>query len=375
MAWTPNNSGSKEQVKYKLGMQAQLANSSDRIGRRQIWISSPSGFMVWFWDATLLVSVKDDDFMPLLMEAPVSAVHHTCLPATLKFTKEKGYDVRPGDLPQSVTPPKWIAPSVSLPSPSSSSWTSWSADMLFNHSKTVILTAGPTSSTPDLWVVNSDNIQDTIDGTILKLSEKPGPSSWLNESCSVLFSYHALFKVSVAFQGGKLNKCLFGALQTLQGRLDSITTFLRLISPQLFPTKRITSALFWRNLMPGVSKCSQLNQAYSDLALTMLWLELNSLELFLHLMPEDVIERHSVYGQWRYTIHCAPSALQLEWFYIYAPLIRAIKFFRPSINYNIINGAYDHSPSYTKSLVYVSLDESTNHFACNMLEVVTGSHT
>ncbi|KAG1758050.1 hypothetical protein EDB19DRAFT_1901553 [Suillus lakei] len=82
----------------------------------------------------------------------------------------------------------------------------------------------------------------------------------------------------------------------------------------------------------------QLNWAYSDLTLTVLWAELNSLEPLLHLMPEDVVERHSVDGQWRYTIHRAPSALQLEWFYIYAPLIRAIKSFGPSINYDIIDG-------------------------------------
>ncbi|KAG2141214.1 hypothetical protein DEU56DRAFT_911322 [Suillus clintonianus] len=54
-------------------------------------------------------------------------------------------------------------------------------------------TAGPTSSTSNLWVVNADNTQDTA---ILKLSEKPGPSSWLKEF------------VLVGFQGGKLAKRL-----------------------------------------------------------------------------------------------------------------------------------------------------------------------
>jgi hypothetical protein len=44
----------------------------------------------------------------------------------------------------------------------------------------------------------------------------------------------------------------------------------------------------------------QLNRAYSDIALTVLWAELNSLEPVLHLMPDNVIQRHSVDGQWRY---------------------------------------------------------------------------
>lgn len=306
------------------------------------WVS-PGGVMVWFRDATLPVSVEDDDFRPLLIEAPASSVHRTRLPATLKFTKEKGYDVRPGDSvsvvrgpeymtsgivqqvdfvkarlvllsdtdqslvdvpigfamkicnlstdtfkkllgqevyiigghkkgyratlhdvrgdscivavhgeqrmvaklcdvatsyamrlngamleyydllsfcdtrqksyvaakPRSVTPPpERIAPSVSLPGPPSSSWTSWSADALLNHSEPDIPTAGPSSSTPNPWVVNADDVQDTIDAVILKLSEKPGPSSWLKEFGQALFTYHALFKVSVAFDGGKLDKRL-----------------------------------------------------------------------------------------------------------------------------------------------------------------------
>ncbi|KAG1758049.1 hypothetical protein EDB19DRAFT_1822956 [Suillus lakei] len=111
--------------------------------------------------------------------------------------------------PRSVTPPpERIAPSVSLPGPSSSSWTSWSADALSNHSETDIPTTGPSFSTFDLWVVNADDIQDTIDAAILKLSEKPGPASWLKEFGQAFFTYHALFKVSVAFEGGKLDKHL-----------------------------------------------------------------------------------------------------------------------------------------------------------------------
>jgi hypothetical protein len=44
----------------------------------------------------------------------------------------------------------------------------------------------------------------------------------------------------------------------------------------------------------------QLNRAYSDIALTVLWAELNSLEPLLHLMSDNVIQRRSVDGQWRY---------------------------------------------------------------------------
>jgi hypothetical protein len=44
----------------------------------------------------------------------------------------------------------------------------------------------------------------------------------------------------------------------------------------------------------------ELNRAYSDIALTVLWAELNSLEPLLHLMPDHVIQRGSADGRWRY---------------------------------------------------------------------------
>ncbi|KAG2136428.1 hypothetical protein DEU56DRAFT_756334 [Suillus clintonianus] len=310
------------------------------------WVS-PGGVIVWFRHSILSVTPQDD-FMPPLIEAPASSIQRTRLPATIKFTKERGYDVRPGDSvsvvrgpdymttgvvqrvdfvkarllvlseddqsivdvpigfamkirnasidtfkkligqevyiigghkkgyratlydvrddsctvsvhgeprmsaklydvatsyamrlngavleyhdllsfcetrkksfvtpgPRSVTPPpECIAPSVglptpSIPTPSSSSWTSWSAGAAFTHSQNDIPLAGPSSSTPNPWVVNAEDTQDTIDAAILKLSEKPGPSSWLKEFGPALFNYHALFKVSVGFQGGKLSQRL-----------------------------------------------------------------------------------------------------------------------------------------------------------------------
>jgi hypothetical protein len=44
----------------------------------------------------------------------------------------------------------------------------------------------------------------------------------------------------------------------------------------------------------------QLNRAYSDIMLTVLWAELNSLEPLLHLMPNNIIQRCSMNRQWRY---------------------------------------------------------------------------
>ncbi|KAG1845548.1 hypothetical protein F4604DRAFT_1688682 [Suillus subluteus] len=59
------------------------------------WVA-PGGLMVWFWDANLLLTVEDSLRRPLI-EVAASAVHHTCIPPTLKFTKDKGYNIKPGD--------------------------------------------------------------------------------------------------------------------------------------------------------------------------------------------------------------------------------------------------------------------------------------
>lgn len=41
----------------------------------------------------------------------------------------------------------------------------------------------------------------------------------------------------------------------------------------------------------------ELNKAYSDIALTVLWAELHCLEPLLHLMPDTIIQRCSVDGR------------------------------------------------------------------------------
>ncbi|KAG1766595.1 hypothetical protein EDD22DRAFT_950521 [Suillus occidentalis] len=82
----------------------------------------------------------------------------------------------------------------------------------------------------------------------------------------------------------------------------------------------------------------KLNRAYSDIALSVLWAGLNSLEPLLHLVPDHVIQRRSVDGGWRYTILDVPSTSDLHRFYLYSPLIWAIKLRGPSIAYDIVDG-------------------------------------
>ncbi|KAG1760395.1 hypothetical protein EDD22DRAFT_954992 [Suillus occidentalis] len=73
----------------------------------------------------------------------------------------------------------------------------------------------------------------------------------------------------------------------------------------------------------------ELNKAYSDITLAILWAELHSLESLLHLMPDAIIHRHT-------SILHIPSASELERLYVYTSLIQAIKMCGPSITYNIV---------------------------------------
>ncbi|KAG1847298.1 hypothetical protein C8R48DRAFT_677640 [Suillus tomentosus] len=112
---------------------------------------------------------------------------------------------------RSITPPVEITPSGSSTSitdlsPSSSNgWASWSAspgdvDMVHDPASSI----NPSTSTSDPWAVDS---RDTIDAGAEKLLDS-GPLPWLmtKEFSSKFLSYHAVFKVSPSFMGGRLNK-------------------------------------------------------------------------------------------------------------------------------------------------------------------------
>ncbi|KAG2754082.1 hypothetical protein P692DRAFT_20870194 [Suillus brevipes Sb2] len=58
-----------------------------------------AGEFIWFQDETNILRSDDHtpDMIPFL-RVQAAMVECTCLPATIKFTKERGYDVRPGDV-------------------------------------------------------------------------------------------------------------------------------------------------------------------------------------------------------------------------------------------------------------------------------------
>ncbi|KAG1799236.1 uncharacterized protein HD556DRAFT_1305482 [Suillus plorans] len=116
--------------------------------------------------------------------------------------------------PQSVTPPpERLAPSRADPGASTSSsgvaWTSWSdaedGDRPTSDNNPITDVA---SATPDPWAVDNNDVEDIIEAAARKLSEKPGPTSWLQEFSPTFFAYRALFKVAPNFHGGRLNKRL-----------------------------------------------------------------------------------------------------------------------------------------------------------------------
>ncbi|KAG2336096.1 hypothetical protein BDR05DRAFT_1006165 [Suillus weaverae] len=70
----------------------------DFIGKSGL-VQWSSGVFVWFQDETdLFMSDDRSDVAPPFMQVQATMVERTRLPATIKFTKERGYDVRPGDV-------------------------------------------------------------------------------------------------------------------------------------------------------------------------------------------------------------------------------------------------------------------------------------
>ncbi|KAG1859504.1 hypothetical protein C8R48DRAFT_774843 [Suillus tomentosus] len=117
--------------------------------------------------------------------------------------------------PRSVTLPVEQIPSSSLASitdpslPSSNGWSEWSAspssvDVEHDPSSS----ANPSSSSAmQAWSVDELDVQDSIEASTEKLRDT-GPLPWLmsKEFSSELLGYHVLFKVSVGFMNGRLQR-------------------------------------------------------------------------------------------------------------------------------------------------------------------------
>lgn len=63
------------------------------------WFSM-GGTMLWFWDTNLTLAGDDvkSSVVPSRIQVPATVVWQTKLPNALKYTQERGYDVRPGDV-------------------------------------------------------------------------------------------------------------------------------------------------------------------------------------------------------------------------------------------------------------------------------------
>ncbi|KAG1895080.1 uncharacterized protein F5891DRAFT_984535 [Suillus fuscotomentosus] len=105
-------------------------------------------------------------------------------------------DPVPSELPSSINPD----PSLSL-----SIWTNWSAsltDINAAHDPSSIAT-----SSSDPWTFNAQDMQDNISSMVEQVKDN-GPLPWLmsKEFSSLLLTYHAVFRVSPSFMGGRLHK-------------------------------------------------------------------------------------------------------------------------------------------------------------------------
>ncbi|KAG1722154.1 hypothetical protein EDB19DRAFT_1835142 [Suillus lakei] len=62
------------------------------------WVTS-TGSMLWFRDTDTMLSSDDLTGLALpAIQVPTSMVEHTCLPPTIKFSRDRGYDIKPGDV-------------------------------------------------------------------------------------------------------------------------------------------------------------------------------------------------------------------------------------------------------------------------------------
>ncbi|KAG2125176.1 hypothetical protein DEU56DRAFT_916680 [Suillus clintonianus] len=75
------------------------------------WCSS-EGAMIWLRYRNCMADIDiddDEDFVPPLLPIPSSQVQRTHLPPTVKFNKERGYDLRPGDFVSVARGPQYMA--------------------------------------------------------------------------------------------------------------------------------------------------------------------------------------------------------------------------------------------------------------------------
>ncbi|KAG1777581.1 hypothetical protein EV702DRAFT_1225171 [Suillus placidus] len=180
----------------------------DLIGRSGLvlWVS---GEFVWFQDDNDLLRDKCDSKAPALVKVNASMVECMCLPATVKFTRERGYYIRPGDMEIShsplarsvMPPPERIIPVDASPS---IPWASWSPGVLAAFA-TQTDNAGPSNQAKDPWTVNPSDTVPTVEPAQHNPRE---PIIWLREFALKFHCYHALFNISAGFQGGKLIKHL-----------------------------------------------------------------------------------------------------------------------------------------------------------------------
>ncbi|KAG2139300.1 hypothetical protein DEU56DRAFT_912143 [Suillus clintonianus] len=112
-----------------------------------------------------------------------------------------------------ITPPPDSVPSNSSNSisaaliPSSSNWTCWNLGQDLDSANDLSPGIDLSSSTPDPWTIDAQDIQDSIDAR----AERPkdsGPLPWfMGKEFSTLFlTYHAVFTVSLSFNHAKLYK-------------------------------------------------------------------------------------------------------------------------------------------------------------------------
>lgn len=77
--------------------------------------------MLWFHDASPVLAGDDvgSSVGPFRIQVPVTIIQRTKLPNTLRYTKDKGYDVRPGDVVSIARGPdyqsKGVVQSVDFP--------------------------------------------------------------------------------------------------------------------------------------------------------------------------------------------------------------------------------------------------------------------
>lgn len=81
------------------------------LGKRGVVTWAPSGgTQLWFQDESsqMMISYHTKCYSrPSSIQVPVISVQRTRLPQTIKFTKEKGYDLKPGDVVRVVRGPEY----------------------------------------------------------------------------------------------------------------------------------------------------------------------------------------------------------------------------------------------------------------------------